>query len=147
MAALWTTSTPPPAAAERPSGNATAASVVITPAGSTSRTRLLRWSAMATAPSGSCATPVGKSSRACVAGPPSPEKPPRPVPATVVMIPRGDTRRMRWRSVSATRKPPSGVAATAVGNVSRASPAGPPSPVGGGIEIIGRRRNPAPATE
>ena len=38
---------------------------------------------------------------ASVAGPPSPLKPSSPVPATVVMVPVGSTKRIRWLNLSA----------------------------------------------
>ena len=49
----------------------------------TTRTRLLSVSAMTRLPAPSTATPAGWSSSALVAGPPSPENPPVPLPATV----------------------------------------------------------------
>ncbi|MFZ0041617.1 MAG: hypothetical protein WAK93_09940, partial [Solirubrobacteraceae bacterium] len=59
--------------------------VVIVPFGATRRTRLLPWSAIRKPPSGVGVTLIGVLSSAAVAGPPSPEKPDVPVPATVEM--------------------------------------------------------------
>ena len=53
--------------------------------------------------------PSGLASWAAVAGPPSPRAALPPVPATVVIVPAGDTCGTRWLSVSAIRKPPSAV--------------------------------------
>ena len=76
--------------------------VEIVPAGVTSRMALLKVSAMKRSPAWSRATPCGLFSRADVAGPPSPLKPPSPpeawsaatFPATVVITPLVETRRM-----------------------------------------------------
>src|SRR5262245_18527281 len=95
---------------------------------STKRIRSLPFSAMRKPPSAVAATPTGSPSPAAVALPPSPEKPRVPLPATVVILPPDVTRRTRWSSTSVTRKPPSGVAATAIGVSSSAAVAGPPSP-------------------
>ena len=65
---------------------------------------------------------------AAVAGPPSPAKPWTPVPATVVIVPDGDTLRMRWLFESGMRKPPSPVDTTPLGMLIAAAVAGPPSP-------------------
>src|SRR4051794_9198434 len=114
------------------------ATVVIVPAGDTRRTRWLLTSAITTPPSGVTATAAGESSWAVVAGPPSPEKPGVPVPATVVIVPAGVTRRTRPLPASAITKPPSGVPATASTEASWAAGAGPPPPEGPG--------GPVPAT-
>src|SRR6188472_4458500 len=53
----------------------------------TRRTRSFDASAMANEPSGSATTLCGSASLAAVAGPPSPEYPLTPVPATVVIVP------------------------------------------------------------
>ena len=58
----------------------------------TRRMSPLRESAMNTLPEESTATPVGVFNVAAVAGPPSPEEPAVPVPASVVMIPRRSAR-------------------------------------------------------
>src|SRR4051794_18298482 len=104
------------------------ATVLIVPSGATARTRLLKVSAIRKPPSAVADTAVGLASAAAVAGPPSPENPNVPVPAAVVITPVGDTRRIRLFAWSATRKPPSGVAATPTGKNSPAAVAGPPSP-------------------
>src|SRR5439155_994194 len=104
------------------------ARVVIVPLGDTRLTRSPSNSAIKMPPSAVTATPSGRLSRAAVAGPPSPEKPLTPVPAMVVIIPLGDTRRTRLFSGSAMRKPPSAVTATALAELNRAAVAGPPSP-------------------
>ena len=85
-------------------------------------------SATKTPPPAAAATPRGSQVLAVRAGPPSPEKLPRPVPARVTIVPSGRTRRI-WFTL-ATRKPPSGVAATAAGRGTAAAVAGPPSPDG-----------------
>ena len=72
------------------------ATVVMTPAGETLRTRLLPRSAIRKPPSAVGSTSSGQFSRALVAGPPSPEYPAVPVPATVVICPLGEIRRIRW---------------------------------------------------
>jgi hypothetical protein len=86
-------------------------------------------SAIRKLPSGRTARLKALFSSARVAGPPSPEKPAVPLPATVVMIPLEETFRIRWLPTSAIRKPPSGVGATANGMFSSADVAGPPSPL------------------
>src|SRR5207244_2835086 len=87
-------------------------------------------SAIRKPPSAVAATPTGPNSLAAVAGPPSPVEPELvSVPATVVIVPPGETRRIAWLEVSAIRKPPSAVAATPSGKLSLAAVAGPPSPV------------------
>jgi hypothetical protein len=50
------------------------------------------------------------------------------LPATVVIVLAGETRRMRWLLESAISTPPSGCTATPIGILSRADVAGPPSP-------------------
>ena len=79
-------------------------------------------------PSAVTAMPAGWASSACVAGLPSPVNPGVPVPATVVIVPSAETRRIRLLTVSAIRKPPSGSEATPCGAASCALVAGPPSP-------------------
>src|SRR5581483_9965304 len=67
-------------------------------------TRRIRWlpvSAMRTSPVGVTSTPRGPATWAAAGAPPSPEKPLVPVPAKVVMVPDGLTRRMRWFCSSA----------------------------------------------
>ena len=56
--------------------------------------------------------PRGAKISACVAGPPSPEKPGSPVPATVVIVPSDAIERIRWLSASATSSAPLEVNAT-----------------------------------
>ena len=53
----------------------------------TFRMRLLPWSPIYKLPTASTARPSGRASCALVAGPPSPEYPSEPFPATVVMMP------------------------------------------------------------
>ena len=75
---------------------------------------------------------------AAIAGPPSPVDPARPLPATVVIVPSGHTRRTVRRPStrtlpgspvpSTTRNPPSGRAASEDGWNICAAVAGPPSP-------------------
>ena len=72
--------------------------------------------------------PRGAAICAAVAGPPSPEKPNVPVPATVVIVPFDDTCLIRWLPVSAITKLPSGSNATPWTRLSWAAVAGPPSP-------------------
>jgi hypothetical protein len=93
----------------------------------------LFWSAIKKPPSAVAATPSGPSSWALVAGPPSPENP-CVLPATVVIVPSGDTRRTRWLNVSAIKKPPSAVAATPNGVPSWAAVDKPPSPENPNVE-------------
>src|SRR2546427_10119795 len=61
-------------------------------------------------PALSTATELGPDSWALMAGPPSPEKPCEPLPATVVMIPSEDT--LRIRAVSAMKIIPAPSTAT-----------------------------------
>src|SRR6266404_3614358 len=63
------------------------ATVVMVPSGLMRRTRALPTSAMKRLPAVSAARPRGSLSRALAAGPPSPEKPAWPVPATVRIVP------------------------------------------------------------
>src|ERR1035441_2764037 len=67
---------------------------------STSRIRLLPVSAMYRLPAGSTATPPGSLSAAPMAGPPSPQNPVYPFPATVMIVPP-DTLRIAVSNVSA----------------------------------------------
>jgi hypothetical protein len=97
------------------------------PSRPTRRTRSLRESAIRTSPPGPTATPLGEASRPFVARPPSPLKS-WSVPATVEIVPFGETRRIRWFPVSAMTNPPSGIVATPDGPSSDAAAAGPPSP-------------------
>jgi hypothetical protein len=71
------------------------AMVLIVPDGDTFRIAMLLASAMYRLPVASTVTPVGVSSDALVATPPSPEYPANPLPATVLMIPLGLTLRIR----------------------------------------------------
>jgi len=77
------------------------ATVVMVPPGVTLRIRMFPRSAMNRFPAASTATATGANNSADVAGPPSPEKPPmpscapKPLPATVVMMPLVDTLRTR----------------------------------------------------
>ncbi len=113
----------------------------MTPDGDTSRTRLLLASAMKRLPAASTATPVGEYSSALVAGPPSPERPKAPLPATVLMTPAGDTSRTRLLPWSAMKRSPAASTANPTGlpaRLSSAAVAGPPSPL--------KPRVPLPAT-
>ncbi len=65
------------------------------------RTRLLPKSPMNRLPTELSETPLGALNWAEPAGPPSPEKPTVPTPATVEMMPALLTRRMRWLPASA----------------------------------------------
>ena len=67
-----------PAGGAPPVAVAALTTVVMVPAGVTSRMALLKVSAMNRSPAPSTATPWGSFSWALVAGPPSPENPPRP---------------------------------------------------------------------
>jgi len=102
--------------------------VMIVPDASTLRTRWLLESAMIRLPLGSTATAKGELSWAAVAGPPSPPKPATPVPATVVTVPPGLTRLMRWLSASARKRLPLPSKAMPRGRPRAADTAGPPSP-------------------
>jgi hypothetical protein len=79
------------------------ATVVMIPVGDTRRTRPAPASAIKKLPSGSTATPIGSLKLAAVAGPPSPESPNQPVPATVLIVPSANTRRTRSLPASAIR--------------------------------------------
>src|SRR3990167_5951120 len=91
--------------------------------------RLFWLSAMYRLPAESTATPQGVLSWALVAGPPSPEKPVPPFPATVEMIPPGVTLRMRLVTYSAKYRLPAESTATEYGLFKFALVAGPPSPL------------------
>ena len=82
------------------------AMVLMIPSGVTRRTRLLLVSAMYSVPSAARAIERGVLIWAASAGPPSPEKPPLPTPATVVTVPSTAIRRMRWLPESATNRLP-----------------------------------------
>jgi hypothetical protein len=118
------------------------ATVVITPAGLTRRTRLLPVSAMRKPPSAVGETPRGPFSRTVgfVAASESPANPPGafpgPAPATVLMVPASLTRRIRLLAVSAIRYvavPPT--KATSDGVASCAPVAPPPSPVNPAVPV------------
>src|SRR4029453_12154140 len=98
----------------------------------TASTRRMRWllvSAIHRFPAASTATPVGLVRLAAVAGPASPENPPKPFPATVVITPvPASTRRMRRLVVSAIHRFPAASTAPPVGSVRLAAVAGPASP-------------------
>ncbi len=66
--------------------------------------------------------------RIAVAGPPSPEEPPVPLPATVVRMPLVDTLRMRLLELSAMKRLPALFTATLEEKKSEPLVAGPPSP-------------------
>ena len=118
-----------PSSPPKPAAPMTPATVVIVPPADTWRTLWLSLSPIRKLPSGLTATPTGKLSCALVARLPSPRGPAAPVPATVVMIPPGDTFRTRLLFESAIRKPPSGVSARPLGAFSWALVARPSSPL------------------
>src|SRR5581483_6094872 len=105
------------------------ATVVMIPLTSTLRIRWLSESAIQMLPAPSTLAPRSKLSSAFVAGPPSPEKPAFPVPATVEMMPSGEMRRTRFTGGSVKMIEPSGASASVRGSVSLARTAGPPSPL------------------
>lgn len=72
---------------------------------------------------------MDKNARLAVAGPPSPESPGLPLPATVVMIPSGVTFRTRLADCSAMKRLPCESTAIARTVSKLAAVAGPPSPV------------------
>src|SRR5262252_9473471 len=85
-------------------------------------------------PEASTASALGRENDAEVAGPPSPEYPSEPLPATVVMMPLADT--FRIRSVpSAMKRFPEPSTATAHGVDNDADVAGPPSPEYPGVPL------------
>ncbi len=91
----------------------------------------MRWlpvSAIYRFPPPSKATAVGEFSAATDAGPPSPEDPCTPVPATVVMIPAALIRRTRWLSRSVKYVLPAPSESSPCGELKAALVAGPPSP-------------------
>src|SRR5664280_2025204 len=80
-------------------------------------------------PAASTARPIGATRHAWVAGPPSPQKPLVPLPATVVMVPSGATRRTRLLLPgSAMYRLPAASRARPPGPWRHAWVAGPPSP-------------------
>src|ERR1700683_507561 len=103
------------------------AEVVMLPLADTFRIRLLYLSAMKIFPEASTATPEGLFNDAEVAGPPSPDKPAVPLPATVVMIPLAETFRIRLLPESAMKRFPEASTATSAGP-NDAEVASPPSP-------------------
>src|SRR5262249_46056800 len=110
------------------------ATVTMVPFTPTARIRWSPVSATYTDPSDAPATPVGAESLAATAGPPSPHAARGlahgdPVPAIVVIVPLGATRRTLWLPVSATSTDPSCPVATPCGADSFAATAGPPSPL------------------
>src|SRR5664280_2832879 len=84
------------------------------PGVATRRTRLLAKLAMYRLPAASTARPSG-TRQAWVAGPPSPQKSLVPLPATVVMVPSGATRRTRVLLLSAMYRLPAASTARSVG--------------------------------
>ncbi len=104
------------------------ATVVMVPEVSTLRMTWLKKSAMKRFPAPSTSRSMGLSSLAAVAGPPSPEYPNLPVPATVVMTPEVSTLRILWLSRSAMKRLPEESTATPEGRESSADVAAPPSP-------------------
>src|SRR5881397_4049039 len=104
------------------------ATVVMVPLEETLRMRLLLADGMSSVQGLSTATPLGPASWALMAGPPSPEEPCEPLPATVVMIPSEETLRMRLLLASAMKRFEAPSTATRLGPASWALMAGPPSP-------------------
>src|SRR5918996_1707892 len=94
----------------------------------TTRTRWLPKSTMNKAPFSFSDTRPGQFSCAARAGPPSPEYPATPVPATVVIVPEGSTLRIRWLLISEMKMLDEESIAIPVGLDSMAAVAGPPSP-------------------
>src|SRR5262249_57417908 len=92
------------------------------------RMRALPVSALKRFPALSTATALGPVNCALMAGPPSPEDPGEPLPASVVMIPSEETLRMRGFSESAKKRFPAPSTATPSGRDNWALMAGPPSP-------------------
>jgi len=126
-----TTNKAPSPSASTPTGRSRTEpvpTVRIVPVGSMVRTAPLPVSATHTVPSGAAQTSAGASSRASVAGPPSPAQPARPVPAIVWMVPSGSTCRTRWCPGSARIRAPPAVWNRPVGRPSTPSRAGRPSP-------------------
>src|SRR6185369_15582372 len=107
------------------------AKVVIVPCADTRLTVPVAKSAMYILPLRSASTADGTERAALVAGPPSPENPLVPLPATVVIIPP-DTLRTRWLPASGIYRLPAESRARFCGAgpvlVSDAAVAGPPSP-------------------
>ena len=93
-----------------------------------SRTRRLPKSAINRSPEGFTLMPWGSASDADVPGPPSPPKAEVPLPAAVVIMPLGETSRIRLLLESAMRTFPNASTATPNGKSSDANVAGPPSP-------------------
>ena len=119
----------PPAASEKARlDGETVIAGVEAPCANTSRIRLFWASAKKTFPELSTATPRGLFMDAETAGPPSPEKPAAPLPASVVMMPPADTFRIRLLKVSAMKRFPAASTATPLGSFNDAEVAGPPSP-------------------
>ena len=117
-------------------GSPVPAKVVMVPEGSTRRIRWFQESAMKRFPVVPTANPAGLHSRATAAGPLSPLKPGSPVPAKVVMVPEGSTRRMRLFPKSAMKRLPAASTATSEGRFNCASAAGPSSPISSGPKSI-----------
>jgi hypothetical protein len=111
------------------------ATVLIVPSEASRRTRLLIPSEMYRPPSGPISRPFGLRRVAAVPGPPSPEKPSTPVPATVEIVPSGSTLRTRWEALSAMNRLPAPSRATAWGVLMAAAVAGPPSPFEAGTPV------------
>src|SRR5262245_53837858 len=108
------------------------------PAAVTFRTTPISAHAMYKLPDASTTTATGELICAEVAGPPSPENPLAPVPATVRMMPSGVTFRTRWLLGSAMYRSPAVSTATSAMPLNCAEMAGPPSPA--------EPRAPVPAT-
>src|SRR5438309_2445303 len=103
------------------------------PLAETLRIRLDPASVMYKLPARSTATAAGGDNTALAAGPPSPSGkqkiwPAQLMPATVVMVPPGETLRTRELLVSAMNTLPAASTATPAGFASCALVAGPPSP-------------------
>src|ERR1035441_6872004 len=126
----------PPAASEKARlDGETVIAGVEAPCANTSRIRLFWASAKKTFPELSTATPRGLFRDAETAGPPSPEKPAAPLPASVVTMPPADTFRIRLLQVSPMKMFPDASMAIAEGVHNDAEVAGPPSPEKPAIQL------------
>ena len=104
------------------------ATVLMMPLARTSRIRSLLASAIKRFPEASTVTPQGALNSAEIAGPPSPENPWDPLPATVVMMPLVETFRIRLLSWSPMKRFPEASTEIPRGKDSDADVANPPSP-------------------
>src|SRR6478735_641700 len=103
---------------------------------------LLLQSAIRKPPSVVAQTLCGLSSSALDAWPPSPVYPGVPLPATVVIVPFGQTRRITWLPTSSIRKPPSAIGDTPKGRLSSAWDAGRRHHANSVIARVGNQESP-----